>query len=333
VAAYLSADHAAGVTQFGGLRLDGGGTLAPAALAWARYGPAPGRARAVVLLLHGISGSHQALRPDQGDAHPDAGWASPWLGPGAALDTRDTCVLSPNALGSCFGSSGPDGALAGEFPDVSIADGVRLQGEWLRALGVERLDAVVGYSYGGYQAFQWAVAAPLPVGRVVVLASAPLGGGSMADAQRLRRIAAALDAGDEAAWNEWVELRCSTLRRYGYAQWLADKGEHKSESDLEQRLRADAQAWAARFSPWAMAALRSAACRYDARAALSGSSTPVRWLRCASDELFAPDDPGARAREPYPANIVQIGVDGRYGHLSPLLEGRLWNDHLQRALA
>ncbi|CAB3648303.1 alpha/beta fold hydrolase [Achromobacter aegrifaciens] len=321
--------RAGGVTQLDALPLDGGGTLAPVRLAWARYGPPPERARAVVLLLHGISGSHQALLAAEGEVHPDAGWASPWLGSGAALDTRDTCVLAPNALGSCFGSSAPIGAAASAFPDISIADGVRLQGEWLRAIGVERLDAVVGYSYGGYQAFQWAVAAPLPVGRVVALASAPRGGGSMADAQRLRRIAAALDAGDAHAWNEWVELRCATLRRYGYAQWLADAGEPAAE----QRLRAEAQAWAARFSPWSMAALRTSACRYDVRDALLETATPVRWLRCVSDELFAPDDPGAGARIAYPAHIVQTSVAGRYGHLSPLLEGRLWDAQLRQALA
>lgn len=328
MAAYLPADHAAGVTQFDALPLDNGEALAPARLAWARYGPPPDHARAVVLLLHGISGSQQALRTGEGEIHPDAGWASPWLGPEAALDTRDTCVLAPNALGSCFGSSAPVGSAASTFPDISIADGVRLQGEWLRAIGVERLDAVVGYSYGGYQAFQWAVAAPLPIGRVVALASAPRGGGSMADVQRLRRIAAALDSGDEEAWKEWVELRCATLRRYGYGQWLADAG----EPDLEARLRAEARAWAACFSPWSMAALRTSACRYDAREALRESATPVRWLRCASDELFAPDDPGARAQVAYPGHIVQVSVAGRYGHLSPLLEGHLWNDCLRRAL-
>ncbi|MBO1016096.1 alpha/beta fold hydrolase [Achromobacter sp. SD115] len=321
-------DHAAGVAQVDSLPLDSGEALAPARLAWARYGPPPERARAVVLLLHGISGSQQALRTDEGEVYPDAGWASPWLGPGAALDTRDTCVLAPNALGSCFGSSAPTGAAASAFPAVSIADGVRLQREWLRAIGVERLDAVVGYSFGGYQAFQWAVAAPLPVGRVVALASAPRGGGSMADAQRLRRLAAAIDSEDADAWNEWVELRCATLRRYGYARWLAAAG----ESDLEPRLRAEAGAWAARFSPWSMAALRTSACRYDARGALLASSTPVRWLRCASDELFAPDDPDVQAQLPYPGNVVQVSVAGRYGHLSPLLEGPLWNAYLRQAL-
>ena len=163
--------QAIGETRIESMALDGGGRIAPARVAWRRYGPEPAQARAVVLLLHGISGSQQALAPVSGEVHPDAGWASGWLGPGAALDTRHTCVLAPNALGSCFGSSAPDAELPASFPDFTITDSVRLQGLWLRALGVARLDAVVGYSYGGYQAFQWALDPPVPLGRALALAS------------------------------------------------------------------------------------------------------------------------------------------------------------------
>lgn len=318
----------AGVTRFEVLPLDSGRSLAGPRLAWSRFGPPPSQARAVVLLLHGISGSQQALRVDGQPAHPDAGWADAWLGPGGALDTRDTCVLGPNALGSCFGSSGPAEA-AGDFPDITIADGVRLQGMWLRAMGVEHLDAVVGYSYGGYQAFQWAVQPPLPVGRVVAMASAPRGGGSEADVERLRRLAAALDSGDPDARSEWVALRGATLSRYGYAAWLDDAG----EPEPQRRLRSEAEAWAARFSPWSMATLRASACRYDAREALLEAAIPVHWLRCRSDTLFPPAAVSAEARAPYPAHIVQTCVEGRYGHSSPVLEGALWRAHLKRALA
>ena len=120
--------QAIGETRIESMALDGGGRIAPARVAWRRYGPEPAQARAVVLLLHGISGSQQALAPVSGEVHPDAGWASGWLGPGAALDTRHTCVLAPNALGSCFGSSAPDAELPASFPDFTITDSVRLQG-------------------------------------------------------------------------------------------------------------------------------------------------------------------------------------------------------------
>ena len=67
------------------MALDGGGRIAPARVAWRRYGPEPAQARAV-LLLHGISGSQQALAPVSGksilmrDGHP-GGWgpAPRWI--------------------------------------------------------------------------------------------------------------------------------------------------------------------------------------------------------------------------------------------------------------
>ncbi|WP_020201493.1 alpha/beta fold hydrolase [Cupriavidus sp. WS] len=337
-----SVASAAGIATFDSLPLDGGGALSPVRLAWSRYGPEPAQARSVVLLLHGISGSHHALPPASGPAYPDAGWASAWLGPDALLDTRQTCVLVPNALGSCFGSSGPadspaasatSATSAADFPPVSIADTVRLQGLWLRSLGVARLDAVLGFSYGGYQAFQWAVAGPVPAARVVVLASAPRGNGTAQDVTQLRQLAAALDAGVPAAREAWVAMRRATLQRYGYAAWLADRQPHDMNA-VEARLQDEAEAWAARFSPWSLAALRDAARRFDASVALAAAPMPVHWLRCTSDVLFPPDDDAAAAaaRADYPASVVRTTVHGRYGHLSPLLEAEAWQAPLRLAL-
>ena len=319
----------AGVYQVAEFELDCGVALRPARLAWLRYGPAPANARAVVLLLHGISGSHQALRPQVGEVFPDAGWASPWMGQGGALDTRDTCVLVPNALGSCFGSSGPEGAAADMFPAVTIADSVRLQASWLRELGVSHLDAVIGYSYGGYQAFEWAVAQPpFSIGRVIVLASAPRGNGVPADVRKLRDLAAGVSARKVGAEDEWIAMRCATLQRYGYAAWLREL----NVDAPEQRLRDEARAWAQRYSPWSLAVLRQAACRYDARMALLSSSTLVHWIRCSSDALFPPEDPSSMAEIPYPDRVRRFAVAGRFGHLSPLLEGPLWEPLLRHAL-
>ena len=319
-------DH--GLTRLPALRLDSGASLAPALLAWSRFGPPPDQARATMLLLHGISGSQQALRQAGVDAFPDAGWASPWLGPGKALDTDTCCVLVPNALGSCFGSSAPQGPRAAEFPAITIADTVRQQGLWLRELGVTRLDAVLGYSYGGYQAFEWAAAPALPVDRVVVLASSPRGNGSAEDVARLRKLAADIDASVPGAAASWTAMRVDTLKRYGYEDWLRGQG----LPDPLATLHEEAQAWARHYPPWSMATLRQAASRYDARAALLSCSMPLHWLRCASDTLFAPMDARSGADAPYPPNIRQETIPGRCGHLSPVLEGGLWEPRLRSAL-
>ena len=205
------------------MALDGGGRIAPARVAWRRYGPEPAQARAVVLLLHGISGSQQALAPVSGEVHPDAGWASGWLGPGAALDTRHTCVLAPNALGSCFGSSAPDAELPASFPDFTITDSVRLQAVVARAgrcaagcgggLFLRRLS---GVPVGARSARATRAGAGAGV--------RPRGGGSWSDVIALRRLAAARRAGDALAQEQWVAARRDALMRYGRGLWLADAG-------------------------------------------------------------------------------------------------------------
>ena len=108
----------------------------------------------------------------------------------------------------------------------------------MRALGVARLDAVVGYSYGGYQAFQWALDPPVPLGRALALASGPRGGGSWSDVIALRRLAAARRAGDALAQEQWVAARRDALMRYGRGLWLADAGapEPGQALDAEARL-------------------------------------------------------------------------------------------------
>jgi|GEM_PF-825558 len=322
-----STHQISGIHESRDFLLMGGDTLRSARLAWYRYGPPPAQARAVVLLLHGISGSHQALSPQFGETFPDAGWASAWIGPGAVLDTRHTCVLVPNALGSCFGSTSPTDRQTTDFPPITISDTVRLQAHWLAELGVSHVDTIIGYSYGGYQAFEWAVSRPLSVGKVVVLASAPHGNGTNDDVLKLRALATDITAGKVSAQDAWVEMRCATLRRYGYADWLRDA----HVDNAEQRLRSEARTWAQRFSPWSLAALRHAACTFDVRISLLSSNTPIYWMRCISDDLFPPN-PCTDAQTVYPSHIKEITINGKYGHLSPLLEYHLWEPSLRGVL-
>jgi len=302
------------------LPLDSGARLAPALLGWCRYGPEPARARRIVLFLHGISASPQALPVPGAAPAPDAGWGADWIGPGRHFDTRDCCVLVPNALGSCFGSSGPADADPERFPAITIGDTVRLQGRWLAAQGIDRLDEVIGYSYGGYQAFQWAVGGPVETGRIAVLASSALGSGSPAELDRLRALARACRQDDPRGRAQWRRLREATLARYGMADWLAAQG----CADPAARIAAEAKAWAERFSPWSLAALRAAAMAFDVRARLASCRVPLAWLRGAGDLLFPPEN-----ENPAAPSIRQATVPGLAGHLSPLLESAAWQAALR----
>jgi homoserine O-acetyltransferase len=151
-------------------RLDGGGELQPVTLRYACYGELNARRDNAVLVCHALSGSARA-----------AEWWPEMFGPGRPLDPARHCVVCPNVLGSCYGSTGPTsldprtGApYAGAFPVVSIGDMVRSQAELLDHLGVGRLRCVIGGSIGGMQALAWATTFPERVARCVAIGAAPL---------------------------------------------------------------------------------------------------------------------------------------------------------------
>jgi homoserine O-acetyltransferase len=93
----------------------------------------------------------------------------------------------------------------------------------LDGLGVKHLVAVAGPSYGGYQAFQWAVSYPDFMDTIVPVVTAPKAQGNVE--QTLDELQACLASDPE--WNSgWyydrggakgvlTDLRVETLKRYG----------------------------------------------------------------------------------------------------------------------
>ena len=86
------------------------------------------------------------------------------IGPGKPIDTDRFFVVSPNVIGSAYGSTGPCSidpnkgkAYGPDFPDITLVDIVRAQRALIDHLNVIRLHAIVGASFGGFQAFQWAL--------------------------------------------------------------------------------------------------------------------------------------------------------------------------------
>ena len=142
------------------------------------YGTLNAAGSNAVLICHALSGSHHAAGYHaETDAKP--GWWDACIGPGKAVDTNRFFVVSPNNLGGCHGSTGPDavnpatGAAYGPaFPTVTVKDWVRSQALLADHLGIRRFAAVVGGSLGGMQAMQWAIDLPERVGAAVLIACA-----------------------------------------------------------------------------------------------------------------------------------------------------------------
>ena len=133
-----------------------------------------------ILVCHHFSGhSHAAGRYAESDAEP--GWWDALIGPGKPLDTDRYFVVSTDALG-CVRMDAPHGLTTGpaslnpdtgkpygpDFPALDVRDTVLAQKMLLEQLGVQRLAAVAGPSFGGIQALAWASSYPSFVERCIV---------------------------------------------------------------------------------------------------------------------------------------------------------------------
>ena len=140
---------------------------------WGELSPAQDNA---VLIFTGLSPSaHVASSP----LDPSAGWWEDMVGPAKPIDTDRYFVLCVNSLGSCFGSTGPasKNPRTGapwrlDFPSLRLEDVANAGHAVARALGIERLHAVVGASMGGMTALAYAMLHPESVAALVSISSA-----------------------------------------------------------------------------------------------------------------------------------------------------------------
>jgi homoserine O-acetyltransferase len=155
---------------------DGGASIADVTLAYETWGTLAQDRDNVVLVFHALTGdAHAASHPEL--PHDRPGWWKPLIGPGRPIDTERFFVICANALGSCYGSTGPrslapDGRRYNlRFPALTVRDLMRANLRLLDQLGIERVHCAIGGSLGGMQALELAVTAPERVERAVVIAA------------------------------------------------------------------------------------------------------------------------------------------------------------------
>ena len=117
-----------------------------------------------ILLFTGLSPSAHAA---SSEVDPSSGWWEQMVGESKPIDTTKYFVICINSLGSCFGSTGPTSINpeTGDqyrlnFPVLTIEDIARSGHEVVKALGLDRLHAVVGASMGGMTSIAYAILFP-----------------------------------------------------------------------------------------------------------------------------------------------------------------------------
>jgi homoserine O-acetyltransferase/O-succinyltransferase len=154
-----------------------GGELRGAQVAYETWGELDRSRSNAVLLFTGLSPPAHAASSREDSS---AGWWEAMIGPGKAIDTDRWFVVCVNSLGSCFGSTGPassDPATGDRyrlrFPELALEDIARGGYEVARALGIERLDTVMGPSMGGMVALAYVAQFPRAARRLISISATP----------------------------------------------------------------------------------------------------------------------------------------------------------------
>ncbi len=156
----------------------GGGTIKNVKIGWESYGTLNADKSNAILVTHFFSGTSHAAGKYKADEKVPGYW-DPIIGPGKALDTNKYFVLSsdtlvnlnanlPGVVTTGPASIDPDtGKPYGmRFPVVTMRDIVAVQKALLDSLGIRKIK-VVGASMGALQAYEWAVAYPDMVEKIV----------------------------------------------------------------------------------------------------------------------------------------------------------------------
>src|SRR5580698_3157145 len=162
---------------FHDFRTSGGEILPEVTLAYVARGTLAPDGRNAILITHGYTSGPRMIEPGQGSS--EGAWTT-LVGPGAPIDTDRYFVICSNMLGSSYGSTNAASIdprtgrpYGSRFPVITLTDIVSAQHRLLEHLGVTHLRAVVGPSFGGFQAFQWAVSFPDWMDAIVPVVTSP----------------------------------------------------------------------------------------------------------------------------------------------------------------
>jgi homoserine O-acetyltransferase len=319
---------------FSDFRTTGGEILPEVTLATVTRGKLDADGRNAVLITHGYTSGPRMIEP--GVASSEGAWTT-LVGPGAPIDTERYFVICSNMLGSSYGSTNAASIdprtgkpYGSRFPHITVEDIVNAQMRMLAGLGVTHLRAVVGPSYGGFQAFQWGVTFPDFMDGIVPVVTSP----KTAGADRIGGLMKWF--GPDPNWNggdyydtggvkqTLTAMRVDTLTRYGMANSLAARYPNRADADAE--LHRIAGGWADVFDANSLFILGRALESFDVTAQFSEIKVPVLYVLSRTDALFpptlAPDVMWSLKNAGVDATYFEIDSD--HGHLASGADADKW---------
>ena len=324
--------------------LKNGIVLSEVEIAYECYGELNAEKSNAILVTHGTTSSHVAAGTVTMDRR--RGWWNEVIGPGQLFDTSQYCIVSSNALGSCYGSTGPASinpvtgkSYGTSFPEICLEDIVKAQQLLLHSLGIQKLVAVAGPSVGGFQVFQWAVTFPANMAGIIALDTAPKD--ILETGSSLNNLLSDLSA--DPSWNngdyyasgsmenKLTEIRINTLKSFGFEEKLDDS---LDEIAREKVLTDTAREWAREFDANCLITQMRAMASFDVEGELDKIQAKVLYILCDTDEWF----PSSIGKE-VTLKLTKAGVDAkflevhsRHGHYATTEEPAKWVPEAEKFL-
>jgi homoserine O-acetyltransferase len=324
-------------------RLQSGIVLPEATISYKTLGTLAANSDNAVLVTHGNTSGPQMIDP--GGMTGEGSWNG-IVGPGKAVDTNRFFAICPNMLGSSYGST--NGASIDpltarrhgpRFPDLTVSDIVATQRLLIDSLGIDKLVAIVGPSYGGFQAFQWAVDYPDMMKGIAPVVTSPLVPRERSEGN-VERLLGSLSK--DPNWNggdyydrggvleTMTQIRMATLKTYGIEARL--KQTMSDLAEIEAAIRDEAARWAEGFDANSLIILAKALRGFDVTQQFGRIKAKVLFVLSRTDRLFSPDiAPGVMQ------GLKAAGVDADYflldselGHSASGLDAHKWAPRLRQ---
>jgi len=297
----------------------------------------------VVLVTHGNTSGPQMIDP--GGSTGEGSW-NEIVGPGKAVDTNRFFAICPNMLGSSYGSTNgasidpATGKRYGpRFPDITVSDIIATQRALLDHLGVEELVAIVGPSYGGFQAFQWAVNYPGMMKGIAAIVTSPTVPRERSEGN-VGRLLATLSK--DPNWNggdyydcggvleSMIQIRSATLKTYGIETRLRDT--ISDPEQIEAAIRDEAARWARGFDANSLIILAKALRGFDVTAQFGRIKSKVLYVLSRTDKLFPPELAPSVMQGLKTARVDAdyFLLDSEYGHSATGRDAHKWAPRLRQ---
>lgn len=336
-ASRADADKDLQILDLGQFALESGANLPNAKLAYVTHGQLNADRSNAILLPSFYAGDHHGY--------------DFLIGPGKALDPGKDFIVVTNMFGngrSSSPSNTPPPFAGPDFPAISTRDnvnaGYRLATE---KLGIKRLKAVVGFSMGAQQAFQWAVSYPDFVSAIVAYCGTakeyPHGVVRLEGFKSAIMADAAFDGGRyatpplkglKASGRHWAAWGFSQewYRRELYKQFGHQTVEDHLRNFWEAFFSAqDANNLIAQAVTWQNNNVGSTAgFNDDHEKALRSIKAKVLYMPCQTDLYFPPQYAAYEAQ--FIPNVKLVPIDSVWGHIAGLGINAPDNDFLNRTI-